>query len=223
MYGLLSLNNCLLELLEMFIWILHTFWSIWSTQLQWAQTATRQKSQSRPPCPMITASALVGETWHDRFVICTVLPWSPGTAKSSVGDAYLEPWAGWMLRKNRSERQRSCRRTSQRLSLRDLWWSEIVLELPLCPSGMCRERSLRTGGGKRGWWFHSALSLWNPTEPVSRCLSPVLEWICTARRRRAGDIQSLSPQVWFSVPEKLAQKNRNHNFQPFCCEVLTLI
>lgn len=155
---------------------------------------------------MITASALVEETWHDRSVICTVLPRWSVRAESSAGGAYLEPRAGWMLQKSRWERLRSCRRTRQRLSSRDLGWPEIVLELPLCPSGMCCELSLRTGNGKRGWQFHSAPFLWTPTEPVSRCRASVLGWICTAGRRRAGGIQSLSPEIRFSVPEKLPQK-----------------
>lgn len=207
----------------MFIWVTHTHtsWSTWRTQLQRAPTVTRQRSQQRPPRPMITASALLGETWHERVVICTVPPWSCVTAERSVGDVYLEPQAGWMLQKTRWERQRSCRCTSQRLSLRDLWWSEIALEFPLCPSGMCRERSLPTGNGKRGWPFHSALSLWIPTEPVSRCRSSILGWICRARRRRAGGIQS---RMWVSVPGKLPHKTGiKSQCQPCCCKALTLM
>lgn len=149
-------------------------------------------------------SAWRNMTQSPRYLhICLTSARSAVTAERAEAAAHLQQGAGWMLQTSRLERQKSCRCTCPRLALQDGWWSKLVLWLPLCPSGTCREFWFLTADEKQGWWFHSVHSLWIPTEPgwFGRPLVP--GWICTARRRFAGGIQSQRLETWFSGPEKL--------------------
>lgn len=173
-------------------------------------TVATSNSNSKTGTTIAETSAdddIAGSAWRNvtqspRYLhIRLSVTWSAVTAE---GAAHLQRGAGWTLQTSRPERQRWCRCTRPRLALRDGWWSKPVLWLPLCPSGTCREFWSLTADEKRGWWFHS---LWIPTEPGWFGRSLVPGWICTARRRFAGGIQSQRPETRFSGPEKLKPRN----------------